>query len=202
MRDHTLSTTSTVVGMGSCSITILVPYILAPGAPPCITNGAIYGKYWFWVSITFSHRPEEAIMFVMVKVCALIFFSFSEFWRIIFLCVARGIWHRVAAPYFNFTLLCTLFSYIGKTVQCYGYVGLLYFTVQSNNSSCLVLILHRQLGNHWTSEISANYDVQTETIIFHCKMNGTIFHDLHWRCWTSFRCYHQFHFLKHASDVK
>ena len=58
-----------LVGMGSCSITILVPYILAPGASLCITNGAINSKYIIFVSITFCHRPKDAMLLGMAKAC-------------------------------------------------------------------------------------------------------------------------------------
>ena len=34
-----------LVDMGSCSITLLVPYTLAPGTTHFINLGAIYGKY-------------------------------------------------------------------------------------------------------------------------------------------------------------
>ena len=37
-----------LLGMVTCSITILVPCILAPGVTHHKTNGAIYGKYLFW----------------------------------------------------------------------------------------------------------------------------------------------------------
>ena len=55
-----------LVGMESCSITLLVLYILAPGTSFCIPNGTIYNK---------DNRPEEAMLFVIVKAC-LQFMSF------------------------------------------------------------------------------------------------------------------------------
>ena len=41
----------------------------------------------------------------------------------------------------------TLYSFIKKTVQSYGFVGLSGLAIHSNSSNCLVLILHTQLGD-------------------------------------------------------
>ena len=45
---HNVSTTSTLIGMGSCTITNLVPHILESGASLYKANGATYGNYKFW----------------------------------------------------------------------------------------------------------------------------------------------------------
>ena len=42
----------------------------------------------------------------------------------------------------------TYFSFMGEIVQSCKYLGLLDLAFQSSSSRCLVLILHRQLGNH------------------------------------------------------
>ena len=57
-----------LVGMGSCIIINLVASILAPGD----SSHNQWCHLWqvlILVSITFSHRPKEAMLFAMVKAC-------------------------------------------------------------------------------------------------------------------------------------
>ena len=49
--------------------TILAAFIWAQGATHHTTNDAIFQELLILVSITFPHRPEEAIFFVLEKAC-------------------------------------------------------------------------------------------------------------------------------------
>ena len=52
---------------------------LALGTNLCTANDAIDGKQFILVTVAFSHRPEEATLFVMVKAC--LQFTFFLFTR-------------------------------------------------------------------------------------------------------------------------
>ena len=62
---------------------------------------------------------------------------YATFWQV------NG--HKVASPYF--LNLYTLFSPVKKIVQFCRYVSLSGLALQSNSADCLVLMLHKQLGN-------------------------------------------------------
>ena len=73
--------------MGSCSITILVPYILAPGASLHITNVAIYDKHYFGKYNIFATDLKNPCCFLWSKlVCTLKFLSrvFKDYFFLIY----------------------------------------------------------------------------------------------------------------------
>ena len=68
--------------------------------------------------------------------------------------------------------LFTLFHCMKKIVQSCKYVGLLGPALQSSGSTCLVLILHRQLGNSFNS----SYNIFQVNFEFYPKMHLTSMH--------------------------